>query len=94
MKMEKLVVDIELFREEEPISVTENTFQSLLCQVYHIGSHLPGWFKSLLPASALTVEERAWWVTSRKLKIVLDSLFKECLPVHQDSFQLPLCGKV
>ena len=23
-------------------------------------SHLPGWFKSLLPASALTVEERAW----------------------------------
>ena len=29
-------------------------------KVYHIGSHLPGWFKSLLPASALTVEERAW----------------------------------
>ena len=23
-------------------------------------SHIPGWFKSLLPASALTVEERAW----------------------------------
>jgi len=29
-------------------------------KVYHIGSHLPGWFKSLLPASALTVEEKAW----------------------------------
>ena len=33
-----------------------------MIQVYHIGSHLPGWFKSLLPASALTVEERAWSV--------------------------------
>lgn len=35
---------------------------SFIIQVYHIGSHLPGWFKSLLPASALTVEERAWSV--------------------------------
>lgn len=25
-----------------------------------MGSHLPGWFKSLLPKSALTVEEEAW----------------------------------
>jgi len=29
-------------------------------KVYHVGSHLPGWFKSLLPTSALTVEEEAW----------------------------------
>uniref|UniRef100_T1JJI2 DDHD domain-containing protein n=1 Tax=Strigamia maritima TaxID=126957 RepID=T1JJI2_STRMM len=29
-------------------------------KIYHIGSHLPGWFKALLPKSALTVEERAW----------------------------------
>jgi len=29
-------------------------------KVYHIGSHLPGWFKALLPKSALTVEEKAW----------------------------------
>lgn len=29
-------------------------------KVYHVGSHLPGWFKSLLPKSALTVEEKAW----------------------------------
>lgn len=29
-------------------------------KIYHIGSHLPGWFKSLLPKSALTVEEEAW----------------------------------
>ncbi|CAG0888834.1 unnamed protein product [Darwinula stevensoni] len=29
-------------------------------KLYHIGSHLPGWLKSLLPRSALTVEEEAW----------------------------------
>ncbi|XP_076344495.1 protein retinal degeneration B-like isoform X3 [Tachypleus tridentatus] len=29
-------------------------------KVYHIGSHLPGWLKALLPKSALTVEEEAW----------------------------------
>jgi len=29
-------------------------------KIYHIGSHLPSWFKSLLPKSALTVEEEAW----------------------------------
>lgn len=29
-------------------------------KIYHIGSHLPGWFKSLLPKSALMVNEEAW----------------------------------
>ncbi|XP_073949564.1 retinal degeneration B [Choristoneura fumiferana] len=29
-------------------------------KIYHVGSHLPGWFKSLLPKSALTVSEEAW----------------------------------
>ncbi|XP_055915001.1 protein retinal degeneration B isoform X2 [Eupeodes corollae] len=29
-------------------------------KIYHVGSHLPGWIKSLLPKSALTVEEEAW----------------------------------
>ncbi|GBM43212.1 Membrane-associated phosphatidylinositol transfer protein 1 [Araneus ventricosus] len=29
-------------------------------KVYHIGSHLPSWFKALLPKSALTAEEEAW----------------------------------
>lgn len=29
-------------------------------KIYHIGSHLPGWIKSLLPKSALTTEEEAW----------------------------------
>lgn len=29
-------------------------------KIYHVGSHLPGWFKALLPKSALVVEEEAW----------------------------------
>lgn len=29
-------------------------------KIFHVGSHLPGWIKSLLPKSALTVEEEAW----------------------------------
>lgn len=29
-------------------------------KIYHVANHLPGWFKSLLPKSALTVEEEAW----------------------------------
>ncbi|XP_055586782.1 protein retinal degeneration B isoform X1 [Uranotaenia lowii] len=29
-------------------------------KIYHVGSHLPGWIKGLLPKSALTVEEEAW----------------------------------
>lgn len=29
-------------------------------KIYHVGSHLPGWFKGLLPKNALTVEEEAW----------------------------------
>ncbi|GLV44995.1 retinal degeneration B [Carabus blaptoides fortunei] len=29
-------------------------------KIYHVGSHLPSWFKGLLPKSALTVEEEAW----------------------------------
>uniref|UniRef100_A0A915ICV0 DDHD domain-containing protein n=1 Tax=Romanomermis culicivorax TaxID=13658 RepID=A0A915ICV0_ROMCU len=29
-------------------------------KVYHVGSHLPSWFRSILPKSALRVEEEAW----------------------------------
>ncbi|XP_055710958.1 protein retinal degeneration B isoform X3 [Phlebotomus papatasi] len=29
-------------------------------KIYHVGSHLPGWIKGLLPKNALTVEEEAW----------------------------------
>ncbi|XP_023930713.1 protein retinal degeneration B isoform X1 [Lingula anatina] len=29
-------------------------------KIFHIGSHLPGWFRAILPKSALRVEEEAW----------------------------------
>ncbi|XP_065663446.1 membrane-associated phosphatidylinositol transfer protein 2 isoform X2 [Hydra vulgaris] len=29
-------------------------------KIYHVGNHLPGWLKSLLPKTALQVEEEAW----------------------------------
>lgn len=29
-------------------------------KVYHIGSHLPSWIRSILPKTALLVEEEAW----------------------------------
>ncbi|XP_031633989.1 protein retinal degeneration B isoform X3 [Contarinia nasturtii] len=29
-------------------------------KIFHIGSHLPGWIKGILPKSALTVQEEAW----------------------------------
>ncbi|KAG5873548.1 hypothetical protein JTB14_024533 [Gonioctena quinquepunctata] len=29
-------------------------------KIYHVGSHLPGWIKGILPKTALMVEEEAW----------------------------------
>uniref|UniRef100_A0A2K5Y970 Phosphatidylinositol transfer protein membrane associated 1 n=1 Tax=Mandrillus leucophaeus TaxID=9568 RepID=A0A2K5Y970_MANLE len=29
-------------------------------KVYHVGSHIPGWFRALLPKAALQVEEESW----------------------------------
>jgi hypothetical protein len=29
-------------------------------KIYHVGSHLPGWLKGILPKTALMVEEEAW----------------------------------
>ena len=29
-------------------------------KIYHVGSHLPAWLKSLMPKTALIVEEEAW----------------------------------
>ena len=59
-----------------------------LCQVYHIGSHLPGWFKSLLPASALTVEERAWNAYPYT-KTVFSCPFVEKFNLEIETFYLP-----
>ncbi|VDL90172.1 unnamed protein product [Schistocephalus solidus] len=29
-------------------------------KIYHVGSHLPGWLRSIIPKTALKVEEEAW----------------------------------
>ncbi|KAM7538219.1 hypothetical protein Aperf_G00000071712 [Anoplocephala perfoliata] len=29
-------------------------------KIYHVGSHLPGWLRSMIPETALRVEEEAW----------------------------------
>lgn len=29
-------------------------------KVYHIGMHIPSWFRSILPKAALRVEEESW----------------------------------
>lgn len=29
-------------------------------KVYHVGSHIPSWFRALLPKAALQVEEESW----------------------------------
>ncbi|XP_078394037.1 membrane-associated phosphatidylinositol transfer protein 1-like, partial [Cetorhinus maximus] len=29
-------------------------------KVYHVGSHIPAWFRALLPKAALQVEEESW----------------------------------
>lgn len=29
-------------------------------KIYHIGSHMPGWFRAILPKTALMVEEESW----------------------------------
>lgn len=29
-------------------------------KVYHIGQHIPSWFRSILPKAALRVEEESW----------------------------------
>ncbi|KAK6638198.1 hypothetical protein RUM44_008626 [Polyplax serrata] len=50
-------------------------------KVYHIGSHLPGWIKSLIPKSALTVEEEAWnaypYTKTRYTSLFIEKFFIE-----------------
>lgn len=29
-------------------------------KIYHVGSHIPSWFRALLPKAALQVEEESW----------------------------------
>ena len=95
MKMEKLVVDIELFREEEPISVNRKYISKFTLP------GLPYWepLARLVqePSPSLRAHGRGESMVSYFQKIqniFVLIIFQECLPVHQDSFQLPLRGKV
>jgi len=51
-------------------------------KLYHIGSHLPVWVKSILPTTALVVEEEAWnaypYAKTRWKCPLLEKLFLEC----------------
>ena len=93
--MEKLVVDIELFREEEPISVNRKYISKFTLP------GLPYWepLARLVqePSPSLRAHGRGESMVSYFQKIeniFVIIIFQECLPVHQDSFQLPLRGKV
>ncbi|XP_029679221.1 protein retinal degeneration B isoform X2 [Formica exsecta] len=46
--------------ENEPYSNGPGGDGQYTHKIYHVGSHLPGWFKSLLPKSALIAKEEAW----------------------------------
>ncbi|KAL0133524.1 hypothetical protein PUN28_000927 [Cardiocondyla obscurior] len=46
--------------ENEPYSNGPGGNGQYTHKIYHVGSHLPGWFKSLLPKSALIAKEEAW----------------------------------
>jgi len=62
-------------------------------KVYHIGSHLPGWFKSLLPASALSVEEKAWNAYPYT-KTVFSCPFVEKFSLEIETYYTPDGGQI
>jgi len=62
-------------------------------KVYHVGSHLPGWFKSLLPASALTVEEKAWNAYPYT-KTIFSCPFVEKFSLEIETFYTPDGGQM
>lgn len=51
---------VEILVNEPYVSGPGGTSGQYTHKVYHIGSHLPGWIKALVPKSALRVEEKAW----------------------------------
>ena len=38
----------------------QTIFCSNVLQVYHIGRHIPSWFRSVVPKTALEVHEESW----------------------------------
>ncbi|XP_032681683.1 protein retinal degeneration B isoform X3 [Odontomachus brunneus] len=57
-------------------------------KIYHVGSHLPGWFKSLLPKSALIAKEEAWNAYPYT-KTRYTCPFVEKLSVEVETYYLP-----
>jgi len=82
---------VEILRNE-PYTDGPGGSGQLTHKVYHIGSHLPGWFKSLLPASALTVEERAWNAYPYT-KTVFSCPFVEKFSLEIETYYLPDGGQ-
>ena len=56
-------------------------------------SHLPGWFKSLLPASALSVEEKAWNAYPYT-KTVFSCPFVEKFSLEIETYYTPDGGQI
>ena len=61
-------------------------------KIYHIGSHLPGWLKAILPKAALRVEEEAWNAYPYT-KMRTTCPFVEKFFVDVETFYLPDAGQ-
>lgn len=77
----------------EPYSEGPGGHGQFTHKVYHIGSHLPGWFKSLLPASALSVEEKAWNAYPYT-KTVFSCPFVEKFSLEIETYYTPDGGQI
>ncbi|XP_051971902.1 membrane-associated phosphatidylinositol transfer protein 2-like isoform X2 [Xyrauchen texanus] len=68
-------------------------------KVYHIGQHIPSWFRSILPKAALRVEEESWnaypYTRTRytcpfveKFSIDIETYYKPDTGTHNDVFNM------
>ncbi|MEQ2177363.1 Membrane-associated phosphatidylinositol transfer protein 2, partial [Goodea atripinnis] len=73
-------------------------------KVYHIGMHIPSWFRSILPKAALRVEEESWnaypYTRTRytcpfveKFSIDIETYYKPDTGNHADVFNLSATDK-
>ncbi|XP_031433047.1 membrane-associated phosphatidylinositol transfer protein 2 isoform X4 [Clupea harengus] len=73
-------------------------------KVYHIGQHIPGWFRSILPKAALRVEEESWnaypYTRTRytcpfveKFSIDIETYYKPDTGIKEDVFNLSSSDK-
>ncbi|XP_047238214.1 membrane-associated phosphatidylinositol transfer protein 2-like isoform X2 [Girardinichthys multiradiatus] len=73
-------------------------------KVYHIGMHIPSWFRSILPKAALRVEEESWnaypYTRTRytcpfveKFSIDIETYYKPDTGNHADVFNLSAADK-